>query len=357
MKIAILTLPFHTNYGGVLQAIALQSSLLRLGHDVYVLDVYYWTNAKKSLIQVKASKLYHSLICFVNGQSKVKKKINNSICNLVKTKKYNSFNDIRETDFDAIVVGSDQIWKASYIPDIKNAFLDFAKGWDIHRIAYAASFGSDVWCYNPVQTAVCADLLRDFEFVSVREKSAVKLCHDYFGVEARFVADPTLLLSKEDYSKLLNVKIGSSNGTLLAYFLESNEMIENAIMSLSDDNNLSLVSVKPNLKSSNRILPSIREWLQCIIDADIVITDSFHASVFSVIFGKPFIVIAYEKRKARIESFLQTFGYDNHILSGNAPIQDMMDMFKRIKEIKPAISAANPHIQNSINYLRHISSL
>ena len=105
-----------------------------------------------------------------------------------------------------IVVGSDQVWRPVYFGEnrIEDAYLNFAKNLTLKRIAYAPSFGVDVWEYSAEQTAKCKALLQKFNMVSVREKSGLQLCHKYLNCEAQWVLDPTMLL--EDISIFICLK-------------------------------------------------------------------------------------------------------------------------------------------------------
>src|SRR5690606_19965537 len=100
----------------------------------------------------------------------------------------------RNNRYDAVIVGSDQTWRPRYSPNIYNYFLDFLRDENVRRIAYASSFGTDKWEYNDKQTDRCSKLAKEFDMISVREKSGVDLCIRHLGVEALAVLDPTLLL-------------------------------------------------------------------------------------------------------------------------------------------------------------------
>lgn len=106
------------------------------------------------------------------------------IAQYIKRRIVNDYTDIQESDYDAIIVGSDQIWRPQYFPNVETAYLNFTEDWNIRRIAYAASFGTDEWEYTPEQTMICGRLLQNFDAVSVREKSGVDLCRDHFHVQA-----------------------------------------------------------------------------------------------------------------------------------------------------------------------------
>ena len=105
-------------------------------------------------------------------------------------------------EYDAYVVGSDQVWRPNYNPFMKAMFLGITEREDVKRIAYAASFGTSKWEFSPQMTSECAVLAKKFDMITVREKSGVDLCREYFGVEATWVLDPTMLLNREDYEKV-----------------------------------------------------------------------------------------------------------------------------------------------------------
>lgn len=227
MKIAILTLGLLSNFGGILQCYALQTVLRSLGHDVTVLNLSAKWNVRfplfiKRLIKFiigRESRFYGSMteeeILSINTRNFVKKHI--------RTRVIKDWTQLKENEYDAFVVGSDQVWRPRYFgKPITNAYLGFARNWSsIKRVAYAASFGTDEWEYTPKETTDCASLLRKFDAVSVRERSGVKLCKEHFGVNAVCLLDPTLLLTKDDYLSILDVaNYPVNNGGLFYYFLD-----------------------------------------------------------------------------------------------------------------------------------------
>lgn len=120
---------------------------------------------------------------------------------------------------DAIIVGSDQVWRPDYSSCQPNYFLDFLpKDSKIRRISNAASFGGDNWDWSTELTARCAKLLQLFDAVSVREASGVRLCKEHFNVGAVNVLDPTMLLDPEDYIAIIG-KPKSGKGSCLTMCL------------------------------------------------------------------------------------------------------------------------------------------
>lgn len=304
MKVGILTLPLNTNYGGILQTYALQTLLMRMGHEVYVIErqkelpielplyripFIYGKRIVKNILGRKCTIFYEQKVN--REQPFIRKYTDEFIRKYICLKRYNKLSSIKSNEYDAIVVGSDQVWRPNYfgIRDITQAYLDFAVGWDIKRIAYAASFGTEEWEYTLSQTKKCNRLLSLFDAVSVREDSGVDLCKKKLGVEAEHVLDPTMLLSKEDYINLfISAHTPKSKGNLLCYILDETEEKNNLLKRIVDEKRLVPFSVKSKNDDvdsliSDRVQPPLEQWLRGFYDADFVFTDSFHACVFSIL--------------------------------------------------------------------------
>lgn len=335
MRIGILTLPLHTNYGGILQAYALQTVLERMGHDVVVFDSPY--QYKISFLK-KIIAYPKRFICkyvfrkkgaiirfeeYATHVNCVKRKNTQPFINkYVHRLELTDFRKLNRKDFDAIVVGSDQIWRPKYYPTIENAFLSFSKNWNIKRIAYAPSFGVDNWEYNDEQTETCKILLGMFDAVSVREKSGQELCRKFFCHDAECVLDPTMLLNSEDYIKLFkDNNTPQSDGTLLDYMLDRDDnkiAIINEIATQTGTKSFRLNSRVEDYSAplKERVQPAVEKWLRGFYDAKFIVTDSFHACVFSIMFRKQFFVVANRERgMSRLDSLLGYFGLTDRIVS------------------------------------------
>lgn len=345
MKIGILTLPLHTNYGGILQAYALQTVLERMGHDVKVLNLdrspkrfsisgIFLTFVKRIILSVIKRKFYpfyniQKEVDFRYSQYLVKSKnTSRFVDNYIKCFWIKDYNiDINKTSLDAVIVGSDQIWShihAKQIGGVEKAFLPTLSS-NILRFSYAASFGKDIWEYSNIETLIAKDSIKLFKNVSVREMSAVGLCENYLNVKATHHIDPTMLLTKEDYINAINLKsVEKSSGDLLVYLIDSSQeknLIVNYIEkklslksfivnSKAEDNNASGISIQ------DCIQPPVEKWLRGFYDAKFVITDSFHACVFSILFQKPFIVVGNTERGlTRFQSLLDQFKLSNRLIS------------------------------------------
>lgn len=347
MRIGILTLPLHTNYGGILQAYALQTVLERMGHKVVVFDTPNrmplppLKDIPKCFLKRIIKKILgrNQKIFYEYYQNKkvipvVSQNTQRFINSYIHRQEIRDFNELDEKSYDAIVVGSDQVWRPLYfVPgwrwqEIENAFLSFASKWSIKRLSYAASFGTDDWEYTDLQTRRCKALLQVFDAISVRETNGVTLCKKYFDIDSVHVLDPTMLLNEANYSIFFQkANTPKSNGTLLNYILDETEKSSALIMNVANQKFLRAFSVtnpheNDETKPLNeRIKPSVEKWLRGFYDAEFVITDSFHACVFSILFKKQFVVVGNKERGlSRIESLLLCFGIENRIVEDSAQV-------------------------------------
>ena len=314
MKIGILTLPIFSNYGGILQAFALQTVLQRLGHDATIINFVTW-DTRPGNVFFSISNIRRLINNFIHLkfwgwtiQDDVRRKnehLNQFIRKNIKQINVQNSEAILKEKFDCYVVGSDQIWRPLYYPEIEHAFLDFTEGLDVVRIAYAPSFGTEKWEYSEAQTRTCKDLLRFFDAVSVREKDGVKKCKEYFDVDAKFVLDPTFLLHDREYDGLTEGKSGLDQEYIFAYILDG-----------VDEKMATMQRVASKLKCKLHVMniskfekkQSIGFWLSAIKNAKYILTDSFHACVFSIIYRKEFFVFENSQRgNSRIRSLLDTF--------------------------------------------------
>lgn len=340
MKIGILTLPLHTNYGGLLQAYALQTVLEKMGHEAVVIDtpnkkrILKWNYPleilkrciSKILLRRSTRVFYEQW--FNKTYPIISRNTQPFITSYIHRLEIKGLNSLSPESFDAFIVGSDQVWRPAYFTrmydtGIKDAYLAFARNWKIKRISYAASFGTDNWEYSKDQTKECAELLKMFNAVSTRESSGTELCKKYFGVDATQVLDPTMLLTKEEYVGLINnSSTPESKGNLLCYILDETKEKTDVIDYVAKSKGLIPFKVNSkvgdfSLPVEERVQPPVETWLRGFYYADFVVTDSFHACVFSILFQKPFVIVGNKERGlARFHSLLATYGLEDCLASG-----------------------------------------
>lgn len=302
-KIAIITHPLQYNYGGVLQAFALSSILSKYGKVCVIRN----TKSIKDVVKY----LLDWLVPFHRFKHRYIKE------------KFVSFNNLEDKlkrlDIDVVVIGSDQVWRASYAIENMTFGQFLSNDSPIRLIAYAASFGTNQWEFNDSQTEQLQNEIRKFSCISVREQSGVDLCSRYLNAKAQWVLDPTLLLDKKYYMKF--VKTEKVHNKCFCYLLDYENFFNRSMMNQMAKElgcEVDKVHLVKN-KLLKRILPTltISGWLSKIYNAKMVLTDSFHGCVFCIIFNKSFFVLENEKGgNDRIYSLLKLLRLENRIVKG-----------------------------------------
>lgn len=343
MRVAILSLNPRHNHGGILQSYALKKVLEGMGHDVRVIckkrhvpeygisQIIRWPyRFLRKLMGRKDTRIF--IEHYYNKQNDKKYQNTDKFVDKYLNPRFvRSLKEIKESEFDAFVVGSDQVWrpryfKAQFKAEMSEAYLSFTKDWDVKRIAYSASFGVDRWEYSEEETKECAKFLKFFDAVSVREESGIRLCKKHLERDAYQLCDPTFLLTRSDYLSLIPKNQHQSSGSLLVYSLDENEELDKLVQKI-----IAFKGLEPFylLNPFNQAgLPSLETWINSFIDAACVLTDSYHACIFSLIFNKPFFVINNDNRGcARIETLLKTFNQQYRLIHSSAEYDDNFNYY------------------------------
>lgn len=375
MKIGILTQPLHNNYGGILQAFALQKVLKDMGHEVWTIDIPF----RETPIHIKIlSIIKRVLIKYVLGKKTVirtwptkkekqiiskhtRKFINDYIKRTEPIFAEKKIHELNKYNFDAYIVGSDQVWRPKYSPHLPFFFLSFLyENKKIKRITYAASFGTDKWEFTLKQTEMARQHIKKFQNISVREKSGVFLCDKYLDSQAIMVIDPTLLLSKEDYINHFNLNDKKNNDYLLTYILDNSEFKTEIIDTVSKKLKLTTYATMPDNKFGEvgakqiekTIFPPVQTWIHGFMEAKFVITDSFHGTVFSIIFNKPFLVIGNKSRGlSRFNSLLEIFNLKNRLIPENIAMGDIGKILSKQINYEEVNKVLQIEREKSFNYL------
>ncbi|MBQ2958905.1 MAG: polysaccharide pyruvyl transferase family protein [Alistipes sp.] len=323
MNIGIVTQPLSRNYGGILQNYALQQTLIKLGHTPYTFDLRtsltwgkwfkYNTIALIKRLLCLNSKRIPSPYKLEVLELPLRKFVKNNIKLTSPRQRHLIPQAIYKYKIEAIIVGSDQVWRPKYNSNIEDMYLNFAKNIDIKKMSYAASFGTDEWEYTPKMTQTCKDLAQKFNAISVREESGVDLCKKYLDVNAVHLIDPTMLLTADEYKELVSHIPQSKTKYLFAYILDQTEEKIKYVKKIAKGLGLELI-----IKGSDSQVSaddSIEKWIVNFRDANYIITDSFHGTVFSIIFNKPFIAVGNEARgMSRFNSLLSKFGLEDRLI-------------------------------------------
>lgn len=330
-KIGIITFhyPENRNFGAILQTYASSKILKSSDNEVKIID-FNKKKANKSIgIKEKISFLIGGY-----GFKKFRNKFLNCTDEVVEIKDLQKLNK----EFDIFICGSDQIWRNWDNKDsFYRYFLDFVND-DKKKISYAASFGLDEWKEKPEVTSKVKELLKRFDHISVREESGVGICKNTFGVESVCVLDPTLVLPKEGYQSIIDEYKNKSHlkkKYIAHMLLDDNDTLRNYSNKIAERLSCEINYIKGHYKKLlwKRIFiyNSVGQWLTYLKDSELVITDSFHCTVFSIIFHKKFIVIANPHRgNTRLENLLKIVGLENRFFTDIKDVENSGILEKEI---------------------------
>lgn len=334
MRIKTITCHDVYNVGASLQAYALQKYLSDLGHDVQIIDYKPdYLSRHYSLTSVNNPKYNKPLLREIYIILKLKNRIKalksekkkafdqfkEQYLNITE-KRYLSFDNLKKDcpEADIYIAGSDQIWNPLF-PNGKDPsfFLDFVPDHKI-KASYAASFAVEQISEEDKERD--KKLLDKFDYISVRESSALDILKS-MNLIGSHVCDPVFLLNSKDWERII-VPFNHTKKYIFVYDFDSNNAIHDRIKSYASKNDLDIVSAFPfdGGKCIQRLGP--REFLGVINCSELVVSNSFHATAFSIIFHKPFMVFnRQEKINARMNDLIQYFGIDSRTILN--PINDL----------------------------------
>ncbi|WP_182050146.1 polysaccharide pyruvyl transferase family protein [Changpingibacter yushuensis] len=320
-SVLIVTLPIGENYGGILQAYALQSVISDLGYNVSTTAAVGGVGRcwKRSLKRVPGVKWLARIIKgnARNGRPEGYAEASKSF--VKEYLKVVSFNEAKRNTgrYKAVIVGSDQVWREPYGALGVN-FLGFVPK-AVKKLSYAASFGVDnIAEYSLIQRLRARRAIKRFDAVSVREISGVAICSDFFGVEAMCHIDPTMIIGKRVYQQLADKGYNKDPGGICSYILDENEFSQSTLEAAKLHLNMA-----SHVLLNQAALAPVEDWLRGFSDAEFIVTDSFHGTVFSIIFNKPFVTICNTVRGAsRVESLLENAGLMDRLIRSESDLAD-----------------------------------
>lgn len=327
MNIGIITFHWAVNYGAILQSFALQTYLQKKGHKVSIIN-YVPIGHKKSAFKSIINPLRAKVELKKYFKDKKLERFRSNHLNL--TDEYNTLDSLQKNppNFDVYISGSDQVWnpyflmKGEYGKYSPTYFLDFGES-NVVKLAYAVSFGCEK--YPELESSEAMKYVNNFTGIAVRENSGKKIVQDLgYHKDAIVVPDPTLLLSKDDYLKLLDLPVLKKTNQAFVYFLRNEERdVKDILDEISTSYN-----IKMN-KESDLFTDDISEWIANFAYSDIIFTNSFHGVVFSMIFHKPFFVYLAKGKSAgmndRFRTLLTNVGLVDRIVSSHEEVKSKMN--------------------------------
>ncbi|MGN0323994.1 MAG: polysaccharide pyruvyl transferase family protein [Oliverpabstia sp.] len=329
-RIGILTFHIAHNYGAMLQAYALPTAVKKMGFECEVIDYRFpyidsWSRIERWNELVEKYGIFWGGMRFMNrlihgyySKHNMHIKFDAFERNIIQHSEtiYRSKAELNNMPYDVILFGSDQIWNSALTNGIAEEYIGgFECSPGTKKIAYAASCGKSD--FQEDSRTVYYDYLKDFYAIGVREESFCKTLISN-GYDAKSVLDPTLLLTSNDWQKIIPKETKAhSNNYLLLYSFDEDEKIYDLTREYAKNHGFQIIvvaykekSVMHGMKVKTDCGPL--EFLSLFFHAKHVITTSFHGTVFSILFHKEFHCVPHPEYRARTDSLLNMFGLENH---------------------------------------------
>lgn len=355
MKIGIITFwQSNDNYGQVLQCFALQQQLIKLGHKPFLIKYVPLQKIIRTSIAGKLWKIVQIYPIFLRLRKMQKAKQAKAFALKNRQRRFDEFrenhivtngaiyhglSDIQNNppEADCYLCGSDQVWSMLLDNDENQAFyLNFGDK-DTKRIAYAASFGRDV--YPMELNGKLRDMLAKFNAVSVREKTGINICKKV-GIQAVDVLDPTLLLSVKEYVRIIetpsvrgkyfytySINVTSPNKELRWKQL-AEYAAQSGLMSVTTTSS-GYFAGREICSGTKYVYVTIPQWLGYINNSEFVATTSFHGVAFCLILHKNFVYFPlmgkYAKGNSRVVSLLDFLGLHEKIFDGAMSVRQCVE--------------------------------
>ena len=349
MKALIITFHFVNNFGGALQAYALQKVLEKnCCSDVQIINyrnnfIEFTDFVRLFPVSRNIAEIFSGLMTMKLRFKRVKKFECFHITKLkLSLKKYNDLNiNFSPPKADIYICGSDQIWNPFLTFGIRSSyFLGFVKNHG-KRISYAPSFGSKTLpsIFHPI----IRKYLQRFDAVSVREKSGQKIVRDLCGISAEQLIDPTFLLEKSDWEKVA-VKPDIKGPYILLYIMQSDQHMYEYARKIKERLELPVVEIsrygyRPDFIDTTIVDIGPAEFLGLFQHASYVCTNSYHGFIFSLIFEKPFCLIPSRRFRTRIYNLADLLKMEIK----DTTVKEAADMIYNKDNVRKVIEAEREH--------------
>lgn len=363
-KIGILTFHRARNIGTCLQAFALQEYLAKNYKEtelidyrpqyiedsfgVFIKDLYRAAkgNKKAEVVFWLKTILRFPFSCVREWKFYKFRKDKFHISNQM-YKTQDSMNAI-EPCYSHIFFGSDQIWNPQLTENIDPIFFGDFSSQEIAKASYAASLGANV--LSEEEKKKLQKEVKCLDFIGVREKSAKEILNNLVGEDVFINIDPTLLLDRETWEANLD-RINVKDKYILVYALEINEELIKIVKQIAKDKNLKVVALDMKNRYGKygitRYTTSPTQFLSYVKNSEYVITNSFHGTVFSIIFRKQFLSIPHKTRSTRVKDLLETLGLERRLVYTQAEcidIDEAIDFDSAQRKLEPLQQASKMYI-------------
>lgn len=334
MKVGIVTISSAHNYGCMLQAWGLQEYVKKLGYEVDIINLrldcidslYKPLNLYKGLKDAKRFRKLRSDLWLnlkkkgIHANRKYKK-FESFIANqLHTTTHYSSYQDLINSKvgdkYDILITGSDQVWNGAITGGLNRAFfLNFTEK-PVRKLSFASSVGKTE--LKDYEKEFFEQYLKNFDAIAVREESAKEMLTPLTDKPIDVVVDPTLLLEVRDFDKLKKTP-KFNKGYIFVHVINADNQVRPIAEKLSKLTGLPVIHNRPDKRYSNELGrfddAGVEEFLGLIENAEYVVTNSFHATVFAIIYQRKFFTIPHEKYPERMIHLLNTLELTDFLIS------------------------------------------
>ena len=323
MKIGILTYHYTPNIGATLQAFALQKAIQKLGYDCEIIDYRCENIDKREIEYHRNPNRFKDLIIHKFLWPQQERKIVEcqdfiETRSSVSAQRYDASNIVEaNNNYDILISGSDMIWNLEVNGYDYTYFLDFANK-DKYKLSYASSIGG-VWQDSDVERI--KTLLTHYNSISMRESDSVEYVNNTLGLDCKWVCDPTMLLSSEEWNELVS---GCSLEDYVLVYFPYKEILNAAYeYALKHDKKLVVVGGFKKEYNEKRVqIYNPYEWIGYFKNADAIFTDSYHGVLFSLYFEKDFFTY---NESNRIKTLLTRFNAEDAYIQRNAECKCVLD--------------------------------
>lgn len=354
-KIALISFVENLNYGGTLQAYALEKYIENAYEDISCEYIKYVKKQGKATIVWFCRKILYTLLRKDDTPSWTIKEYTNLVKNMLLEKnnsnmkeneklfqqfwelsKYSSYMSRKELfdnelDYDLYIVGSDQVWNCGRLDLDTTYLLDFVKD-NEKKASYAPSLS--LKSIPEKYRKKYIKYLSSFKYLSCREKAGAKVIKELIDRDVKNVLDPVFLLSKHEWEMVENIPMNMRDkcNFIVVYILDESEILTSYAKTYAESMGMEIVYIYGDLSKNECVGPS--EWLWYLRNAKMIFTNSFHGTAFSIIFNVPFWVEVPQKdffqvSSDRIFDVLKLFELEERLVEKYIMEPENRDIFKR----------------------------
>lgn len=365
MRIAIISYNIHSvwsNYGAVLHSWAFQQTLLKLGYESkildYVVDDFKKYNFKYPALSKGTLPIRNRIVLLANVfmyASRYAKFKNFFEENYNKTSKQYNKDNVSELDFDIYICESDVLWSPVSIGGMDRMFFfDYPNMAKKLKIAYSVSMGD--MHFDDKSLSLLKRKIANFDYVSVREKTAKDFLNKNIKTDVEHVLDPVFLLNENDYNSLLIDK-AMDEDYVLVYSINRTKGLMKTARNISEYYNAKLIIISDffiySIYGKTRNNASITEFLTLFKNAKYVITNTFHGASFAIVFNKNFVVYSRYNKNAKIKSVLETTSLNNQLLEEGVVLKKPIE----IDSYKTVNARLRKEKEKSIHFIKKALSI